>query len=432
MLSSDAALSYSDTPPLAAPFRFFVTGPLFGVLAGLLLMVEGETVLQSRWAPSMLALTHLMGVGFMLSVMLGALVQVLPVVAGAAFSHPLRIAKWSHALVTAGALLLALGLNKMNPLLLQGAVVALGAGIGVFAVPMLWRLAHLRLTQAVNRDLSLAALALLITVLLGAALVLMLTQQWAGTEAFSLLVLLKLHVAWAWLGWAGCLLAAVSWVVVPMFQITPAYPSPVKAYWAKAAFLLLLIWSVGQAWALPDELMFGLIALGMVFPLTTLWLQRQTRRAKPDATYRGFQLAMFSFVVGALMLAIGSLQPNPLLEVGGGIAILYGGFVGVVEAMLYKIVPFLVWLHLTQAGKTPPNIKKILPEKWIQRQMRLHVLAFLGVLGAAGWGGEVLTRVAGSLVCLEFGVLTYSIGQAIRLYRHLLMDVPAAQATPRR
>lgn len=82
-------LSFDQVPPLAAPLRFFVTAPLFIALAGLLAVIDGPAILASRWTPAALAATHLLTVGFMLQVMLGALIQVLPVVAGAALARPL-------------------------------------------------------------------------------------------------------------------------------------------------------------------------------------------------------------------------------------------------------------------------------------------------------------------------------------------------------
>jgi hypothetical protein len=84
-----ALLSFEKAPPLSAPLRFFLTAPLFSLAAGLLLLGAGPDLLASRWMPGLLAATHLITVGFMLQVMLGALIQILPVVAGANLSNPL-------------------------------------------------------------------------------------------------------------------------------------------------------------------------------------------------------------------------------------------------------------------------------------------------------------------------------------------------------
>jgi hypothetical protein len=70
---------------------------------------SGPELLASRWTPAALALTHLITVGFMLQVMLGAMIQILPVVAGANIARPLRVATLVHALLVRGALLLVAG-----------------------------------------------------------------------------------------------------------------------------------------------------------------------------------------------------------------------------------------------------------------------------------------------------------------------------------
>ena len=92
-----ALLSFDKAPPFAAPLRFFLTAPLFSLAAGLLLLFVGPDLLASRWTRGLLAATHLITVGFMLMVMLGALIQILPVVAGANLDSPLAVARWLHA-----------------------------------------------------------------------------------------------------------------------------------------------------------------------------------------------------------------------------------------------------------------------------------------------------------------------------------------------
>ena len=52
-------LSLDQAPPFHIPARFFLTAPLFVLLAGLLLLWEGPSLLASRWLPLALAMTHL-------------------------------------------------------------------------------------------------------------------------------------------------------------------------------------------------------------------------------------------------------------------------------------------------------------------------------------------------------------------------------------
>lgn len=68
-----------------------------------------------------------------------------------------------------------------------------------------------------------------------------------------------------------------------------------------------------------------------------------------------------------------------------------------IAGMLYRIVPFLAWLHLQNLGlgRIPaPNMAKILPESAGLRQMGAHAVA-LALLVAAVAFPEAMARPAG-------------------------------------
>ncbi|MCA1937478.1 MAG: hypothetical protein LDL29_02260, partial [Dechloromonas sp.] len=244
-----ALLSYDQSPPLSAPLRFFLTAPLFLVLAGALAVLEGEALFASRWTPAALAATHLVTAGFMLQIMVGALIQILPVLAGANLARPRLIAGIVHPGLALGALALALGFLQSAPGWLHAAGVMLGgsltvfigaAGLAIFRVPS---------TSPSIRGLKLSVIALAVTVASGLFMLLALAGGWA----VALMPLADLHAAWGLGGWAGILLAAVAYVVVPMFQLTPGYPA--KPAWRFPLLLMaaLLLWSL--AWAVSAEIL---------------------------------------------------------------------------------------------------------------------------------------------------------------------------------
>src|SRR5688572_8770269 len=106
-------LVLDDLPPLRVPLRFFLTAPLFGMVAGILWVLEGHTDFVVRWTPGMLAATHLFTLGFMAMVMIGALFQVVPVLGGGAI--PRTLAPLIHAALTGGTACLAVGLYHQSP-----------------------------------------------------------------------------------------------------------------------------------------------------------------------------------------------------------------------------------------------------------------------------------------------------------------------------
>ncbi|AMN47789.1 hypothetical protein ACG33_11915 [Steroidobacter denitrificans] len=416
-MSKIPRLAYEAMPPLSVPMRFFLTAPLFGMMAGLLLLID-DAVLVSRWTPGALAAVHLFTVGFMLQVMLGALLQILPVVAGASFSAPLRIAAFTHGTTSAGAVGLCWGLGRGQPGILVAGATLLGLGLAFFlyaAAAALRRAPQAQPGSRTQRDLRLALTGLVVTTVLGLLL------AWLLAGGFSMPVeltsLVNLHAGWGWLGWGGLLLAATSWVVVPMFQVTPVYPARFTSLWAPTVLTVLLLWT-GAMLSGFDPLILAvalaLLVLAGAYAGTTLNLLLRTRRTVPDASSRTFRLAMAASIGGLLALLASFVSDAPHWPVLAGVLILHGGFASAISAMLYKIVPFLVWLHLTEARVKVANVKKLLPEAPIQAQLRLHgaVLIILLVAVFLPQAG----RIAGAAMLVEFGWLLANIVRVLRVW----------------
>ena len=64
-------LQLTRSPPFSVPLRFFLTAPLFGIAAAALIAWGGGEALVGRWSPQVLAITHLLTLGFMAMVMIG-------------------------------------------------------------------------------------------------------------------------------------------------------------------------------------------------------------------------------------------------------------------------------------------------------------------------------------------------------------------------
>ena len=415
MSAADLSLSYDAAPAFSAPLRFFLTAPLFGVVAGLVLIGAPE-LLGSRWSAGALALTHLIAVGFMLNVMFGALFQILPVVAGAVLPNIAVVSGIVHIGLATGAASLTWGLGTGSSAFLVAAVVLLAATFAVFLSTTAYGLSRAPVAQATPRDLRLALLGFGIAGALGMLLAIALARG----LALPLPVIVKLHVGWAWLGACGLLLAATSWVVVPMFQITPNYPAKLTRYWALLTCTALALWSVA---ALADLaliellLMVGLAALSAAYAITTIRLQTKSRRSVPDNTTRAFQLAMGSLIAGLACVLLAQRLDHGLLPILAGILILHGGFVSAIVGMLYKIVPFLAWLHLSQQGLKAPNMKKLQPDSPVRRHLAVHALALAALLLAAASGSTILGRLAGVVVVVEFALLLANLLKVLGAYR---------------
>jgi len=388
-------LSFEQAPPISVPYRFFLTAPLFGAVAGLILAALGPETFQSRWSPGALAMTHLIVVDFMLQAMCGSLLQFVAVVAGANIWRPRLVAAVVHPVITAGAIFLA------SAFLLQQQVLFLvAAAVFVIALGMFLTVMAIALLRTPARGMSIyvlrvAVLGLLVTVGLGATLALTLGLEEHLQTDWSLIALINVHVAWGLGGWALMLVIGVSYLVVPMFQLTPSYPVWLTRLLPAGLLLALCLWSLqlvapnaaAQAWQ-SGVALAGVLLAGW-YAATTLWLQSRRRRRQTDATFlfwRGAMLSLLAFTLSWIAFeALPQLGGNLRAPLWLGVLVIPGLFLCVITGMLYKIMPFLNWLHLQQQGgtvTTSPNMKQMISERAMRGQMWLHFTA-LGLLLAA-------------------------------------------------
>lgn len=412
-------LSFDKAPPFSVPARFFFSAPWFGVLAGLLVLWEGDAIVVSRWAPPVLALTHLLTVGFILQVMVGALFQVLPVVAGANIERPLFWARVLHPALNAGALALAAGMWGSQPFLLvagAGLVVSVVVVFVVLAARALWLVSP---SSPAIPAIRFALGGLLLTVVIGGYL---LSAYLHGGEGQALLT--ALHVAWGLIGGAGVLLIGIAYIVVPMFQLTPPYHGVVSRWLVRILIALLLSWTLvllfGVEWA-TSVVGFALVFVLVCFALMTLYLQRQSKRPRADASFRLWQFSMLMALLALGAWAVQLWWPGLSLGFLIGVWALPGALVSVMAAMLYKIVPFLSWLHMQNHGarvgvRRLPHMGSYMSERAAWWHMGLHVSAVL-LLILTGAGFPVFARAAGVMMILAFATLGVNLLVIARRYR---------------
>ena len=423
-MSHTAGLSLDQAPPIGVPLRFFITAPLFAFAAALLLLWLGPEIFSSRWNPAMLGITHMLTLGYMGMIMQGAILQMLPVVAGAPMRRPKRVAAVIYTFGLAGTILLCFGLIFSVPLFLRIALPTLGTALLLFAALVVNTLRRALPQNMTAHATRLAALMLAVTVMLGLILL--------SNHAFSWWLqqremLVNLHLTWGLLGWVGILVAGVAYQVVPMFQLTLNYPGPLTRWLAIVLFTLLLLLAPASPFPALQMTLKILLAAGFaVFALTTLRLQTKRKRKLSDVSldyWRGGMLSLLSAIAlwfaSQIVPAIGNLQSYGILL---GILMIVGFAMSVINGMLYKIVPFLVWFHLQSRrganGSTVPNVRMIMPESRTRRQMWVHFAALCALLASASFP-SIFTYPAALLFGVSNLWLWLNIVAASRTYRRV-------------
>lgn len=412
MVSTEA----SPAPELS--FAYMLAG-VCGMLCAAALLVWQPEALLTRWHPAALAAVHVFALGGLMPVMLGALLQFVPVACGLSLPRW----GWGDSLLLA---VLMLGVAALTEAFLSGNT-TLFVLAGVLLLTCL-AAAGLRLAYALWRQPTRAELvasmrrstvALGMTLTLACVLLGILTQGWD----LPLIVLVDWHALWGMAGWVGGLVASVAGVVVPMFHVTDAYPRNWTRTMQIASLLLL---AVGMAaWWQMEGVVTGirvlLCAVLAGFGVLTALRVRKSRRGEHDAFYWGWLgLAAISLIAAGLALAA-TLLADPRWGVAFGIMMLAGFGGGAVNVMLYRIVPFLSWLHWQRhnaARARLPLLHQIIPEKWQRVQLAGDALG-IALLTTASFTPD-LTRPAALLLVTSKLMLAVLLAQAVRSYRSRL------------
>lgn len=416
-------LIFKNSPALSVPLRFFLSVPLFALLAAALLMWAGPDAFNSRWSPVTLALTHLLTLGVLASAMIGALLQILPVATNVNALFPKLTAAIVHTLLTLGTLVLVAAFLLTKPLLFQLAMVLLLAALLWLVLTIslgLWRHRFAAAPQSANelQAIRLAITALFLTAGLGASLATALGWQLNA----PLLLLTHLHSIWGLLGWVGLLVMGVSFQVIPIFLVTELYPAYLTRWLTPTIFGLLALWTLSMVYAaqytaITHAIELLLMLVYVLYAASTFYLLWKRKRPVADATTLFWRLAMLSLAASGL-LWLAALFSDTDLSVTLGVLFIVGFAWSAINGMLYKILPFLLWYHtqkdLQVALRIVPKVKQIIPDTVAIAQFKVHALGISLLIAATLW--PALIRPAAIVMAVSAAWLGMNIIKALVLY----------------
>jgi len=421
-------LSVDNIPPIGTPLKFFLVAPVFGVLAGVLLIGHPE-LLTNRWLPATFAFTHLLTLGVGAMVMLGALFQVLPVVSNRAVPGAQVIAPWVHHGMVWGTLALAAGFLTSWGWLMGLAAFFLASGFGLFVSAFGAGLVRARPAGDTTVTLRLAALSLVVTLVLGG---MQLSVHFWPEAGLYLPRYTQLHAFVGGFGWVLLLVMGVSFQVIPMFHVAPAFP-----HWVcrQLTFVVFMANSAALLAGQPVAAYAFLLTMVATILYATIALKvlMARKRKLVDYTVRFWQLGL-SQLIAAALLALGlsfteSVAWRMPVESLLGLVFALGFVLSVMLGMLQKIVPFLIYLHLQRMTLANPqammvklpHMKALIPTERSRRQYRLQ-LVLLPCIYLAPWAPGMAV-IAGLLLAATFGWLGYCLWGAWHQYQTVESEI---------
>jgi hypothetical protein len=405
----------------------------FFVLAQFAMAAGGAFPATALSAPTTLATVHLLTIGWLTVLMLGALHQFIPVITAQG-----EVAGLS-ALVSLIAIVLGLGGMEAGFLTLDGdlpppilVALPLGgtlvlAGVAIAAVSLsrtLWQARPLPFSaRFVAAGLVFLVIALGMGIVLGCAFSSPEFVSWSGAFSDGL----RLHLLAGLIGWFTLTAIGVSYRLLSMFTLAPEERGPLGT-----AVLVLSVGGLATTWLLDLASAMGApipgvalltagaaTVLGLalyLFDMTRLYRARRRQKLELNT---GMALPALAALALAILLA-GYLAVEGITETvlgASGYLFLFGWLSGLGLSQLYKIVPFLTWLERygSLLGKQAvPRVQDLVDER---RDWPWFVVYFIAVAAgtlfiALGW--PMLWRVA----VLGHLLATLMILRALWLVRH--------------
>lgn len=423
-----AGLDFENIPPFSVPTRFFIVATIFGIVSALVIAVAGEDLWLSRWHPATLALTHSLVIGLISTTICGALLQLLPVLGGKSLPKVKLIAGVTLFGLSVGTLLLMTAFFFSEVSLFKPALLFLSLVFSGFLGIILWLIKQRSNDNVSINTMRLGFFAMLVVVIIAC---LMLADYFLGTQFNLAKQLTDNHAGWGLIGWVSLMIIGVSFQVLPMFHVAPAFPHWCTKYLPVILFSLLV-----ADLLLSSPITAVLIKITLaIYALTALRCLYLRKRKISDTSVTCWQIALtvlaasslFSLIPDSyLLLTRLGLSPLTLAAL-----FIFGWVISVIMAMLIKIVPFLAYLHLQRlcgyhvaAFSLLPNVHQLLSKSRMQWLLYCHCATMISLLCTLFLPQSY--PLLALVMFVQFGYLLYLIFQITRSYGRIATEINAA------
>lgn len=453
----------AKTSSTGLPLAFILTG-LAALCVGVVWLAVNPALLSTyHYNPSIIAATHLFVLGWICSVVMGAMYQLVPVALETKLHSP-WLARAHFVCHVAGFIGMVCMFKAWNMKHVGhfGSVMVLGAGLFIYNIvrTLLRAPKWTVISSAIASALGWLSLGVTMGLCIAAgkcladALDAQSNPGWRGgigraletigglIQRFDAISAMHAHAHLGGIGFLIMLIVGVSYKLIPMFTLSEIQSR------ARAGLSVTLL-NVGLAGSFvtilmrnPWKLAFTLVtvlALAL-YGIELAAILRARKRRVLDWGIKTFLTAV-GFLLPLSLLAIALSWPGlPLNALTGQLENLYGflALIGVISlaliGMLYKIIPFLVWfgVYSKKVGflKVPA-----LADLYSERLQITGYFGFLGAVAAISTGivttNEFAIRIGGILLVASVAILLLNVARMLAHFIHPKIQPLAASTLPK-
>ncbi len=431
-----AAIADAHAPSVAIPLRFVVTGILSLFVGVVWLAVRPDILATYHYNQYVIAVTHLFVLGWISSVIMGAMYQLVPVALETRL-HSERLARWHFVLHLIGfaGMVAMFWIWDMKQVGHFGSI--FGAGVALFAYNLVRTLARIPRWNVIAFGIASALFWLVTTMLAG--LFLASAKCWPQINPFEPTASMHAHAHLGVVGFFLMMLVAVSYKLVPMFTLSELQ-NPRRAFASivllnaglLGTFVTILI---GSSWKLAFTLVI-IAGLGL-YGRELFAILHARKRPALDWGLKQF-LTAISLLVPTSVVAVVLCWPKlPATELTAQLENVYGlvALLGVITlailGMLYKIVPFLVWYtsYSKQIGRSKvPSLSDLYSERLQIISFALFIVGLAAASISTALSAERIVQSSCVVLVLSLAVFAVNMGKILsHLFRPRLapLSIPS-------
>ncbi len=411
-------LSLDQAPPVSVPFRFFLTAPIFAIIIGALILFNDASLVMNRYSDISIAIVHLFTLGVLSQIIIGSMQQMMPVLAGVAIKKPILFANIVHTTLSLGTILFALYFIYKIKILLIVATAFLAISFLVFfivSIKLLFKVKYLTSTVSAMRIFTIVGL---VTILVGLHLA---GAHIADNISKMHYSYLAIHILFGVFGFAFIIIIGVAFQVIPMFYVAKNFSAFVQN---KIPFITIFLLFTYLAFEL---LSLDITVLKALFSFVTITfayfgIDSLNNRKRPifDVTLLYWKLSLYSLIVAMLIWLFVDSDVSFLLATIFALGFLFS----LLQGMIYKIIPFLCWFHLTSKGYfSVPTMRELIVEDSIKLQFYIYVSSILFFI-LAFFLSEIFIYIGAGLFIFSNILFLINIIFAIKKYNDIAKTDP--------
>ena len=404
-------LSLDQAPPYKAPIKFFLIAPIFAIIAGIFALFSNSYEIHN---PNIIATIHLVTIGFVVMTIIGALQQMLPVIAGAIIPKANRVSNITYTILTLGLISFTVGFILYEKIYFFFAATLLLIGLLYFTTIALFQLFKVKNKSYIVIGMILSLLFFIIAFLIGIHLIIANATGNISALHYSFGLL---HYNYIFFGFLFLLVVSISIQVVPMFWVANAYKKQEQAIIIFISTVLLVFYPINLFIDLGLDIVYkiGFNLIILYFVYLTIQKLRNRKRKLQDITVNFYMTSLIFLAIGSLYwlsMSFFTLHTNLL-----GILLGLGFIISLMNGMMYKIIPFLTWFHLNAKGLFDiPSMREMIPIKNMKLQYNFHLFSIINFIIGFGLGINLIIKLAVVLFIISNILLFINIYKAVQIY----------------